>query len=160
MHCIHWWDGILIMILISHIMVCCACIIWAATWENRIFAYAKTKTQISFSGSAPLFSQLVQSLCFLSPKFQFSSNLVWLYSPISVGPGRKSRRPVFSRRGSYIIYTRNATVLTLSLHTSTALFLRTNAQQEVNIYWNTLETHRFTATVSSTWLIWYFLIYF
>ena len=34
---------------------------WAATWENRIFAYAKTKTQISFavkprSWSAPLFS--------------------------------------------------------------------------------------------------------
>ena len=80
--------------------------IWAATWENRIFAYAKTKTQISFAVTAKLISAfvfatwIVQSLCFLNPKFQVSSHLLWLYSPVSVGPGRKPRRPVFSRRGS------------------------------------------------------------
>ena len=35
-----------------------------------------------------------QRLCFrytdnLNPKFQASSHLVWLYSPVCVGPGRK-----------------------------------------------------------------------
>ena len=51
------------------------------------------------SWSAPLFSPLgVQSLCFLSPKFQASSHLLWLYSPVCVGPGRKPRRLVFWRR--------------------------------------------------------------
>ena len=33
-------------------------------------------------------------------KFQASSDLLWLYSPVCVGPGRKPRRPVFSQRGS------------------------------------------------------------
>ena len=29
-------------------------------------------------------------------KFQASSHLLWLYSPVCVGPGRKPRRPGFS----------------------------------------------------------------
>ena len=80
--------------------------IWAASWENRIFANAKTKTQISFAITVKLISafvfatQIVQSLYFLNPKFQASSYLLWLYSPVCVGPGRKLRRPVFSERGS------------------------------------------------------------
>ena len=47
--------------------------IWAATWENRSFAYAKTKTQISFGGDREADQRLcfatwiVQSLCFLNP---------------------------------------------------------------------------------------------
>ena len=79
---------------------------WAATWENRIFAYAKTKTQISFAVTAKLISAfvfatwIVQSLIFPNPKFQVSSYIQWLRSPVCVGPGRKPRRPVFSRRGS------------------------------------------------------------
>ena len=44
---------------------------------------------------------IVQSLYFLNPKFQASSHLLWLYSLVCVGPGQKSRRPVFSHRGSY-----------------------------------------------------------
>ena len=44
---------------------------------------------------------IVQSLYFLNPKFQASSHLLWLYSPVCVGPGRKPRRPVFSERGSF-----------------------------------------------------------
>ena len=82
--------------------------VWAATWENRIFAYAKTKTQISFAVTAKLISvfvfatRIVQSLYFLNPKFRASSHLQWLSSPVCVGPGRKPRRPVFSRRGLYI----------------------------------------------------------
>ena len=82
-------------------------------WSNEprhektgCFAYAKTKTQISFAVTAKLISafvfatRIVQSLYFLNPKFQTSSHLVWLYSPVCVGPGRKPRRPVFSERGS------------------------------------------------------------
>ena len=45
---------------------------------------------------------IVQSLYYLTPKFQASSYLLWLYSPVCVGPGRKPRRPVFSERGSYL----------------------------------------------------------
>ena len=49
------------------------------------------------------YTDTVQSLYFLNPKFQVSSHLQWLYSPVCVGPGRKPRRPVFSQRGSYTI---------------------------------------------------------
>ena len=71
------------------------------------FAYAKTKTQISFAVTAKLIgafvfaTRIVQSLYFLNTKFQASSHLLWLYSPVCVGPGQKPRRPVFSERGSY-----------------------------------------------------------
>ena len=34
---------------------------------------------------------------YLNPKFQASSHLVWMYSPVCVGPGRKPRRPIFSQ---------------------------------------------------------------
>ena len=33
-------------------------------------------------------------------EIQASSHLVWLYSLVCVGPGRKPQRPVFSERGS------------------------------------------------------------
>ena len=47
-------------------------------------------------------TRIVQFLfrIFLNPKFQASSMLLEVYRPICVGPGRKPRRPVFSRRGS------------------------------------------------------------
>ena len=83
---------------------------WASLWENGLFAYAKTKTQISFAVTAKLISafvfatRIVQSLYFLNPKFQTSSLLLWLHSLICVGPGRKPRRPVFSQRGSIHTY--------------------------------------------------------
>ena len=76
--------------------------------KNRIFAYAKTKTQISFAVTAKLISaftfatRIVQFLFYLNPKFQASSHLLWLYSPVCVGPGRKPRRPIFSELGSYV----------------------------------------------------------
>ena len=41
-----------------------------------------------------------QRLCFRYT----DSHLLWLYSPVCVGPGRKTRRPVFSQRGSYIYH--------------------------------------------------------
>ena len=46
--------------------------------------------------------RIVQFLYYLNPKFQASSHLLWLYSPVCVGPGRKPRRPLFSERGSFI----------------------------------------------------------
>ena len=46
----------------------------------------------------------MQSLYFLNTKFQASSHLLWLYSPVCVGPGRKLRRPVFSQQGSNCMY--------------------------------------------------------
>ena len=46
-------------------------------------------------------TRILQSLYFLNRKFQASSHLQWLYSPVCVGPGRQPRRPVFSQRGSY-----------------------------------------------------------
>ena len=55
------------------------------------FAYAKTKTQISFAVTAKLISafvfatRIVQSLYFLNTKFQDSSHLLWPYSPVCVG---------------------------------------------------------------------------
>ena len=90
----------------------CVCVAKPVAVELRchataLIAYAKTKTQISFAVTAKLIStfvfatKIVQSLYFLYTKFQASSHLVRLYSPICVGPGRKPRRPVFSQRGSY-----------------------------------------------------------
>ena len=59
--------------------------------RKPVFAYAKTKTQISFAVTAKLISvfvfatRIVQFLYFLNPKFQASSHLVWLYSLVCVG---------------------------------------------------------------------------
>ena len=59
--------------------------IWASLWENRLFAYAKTKTLISFAAkliSAFVFAtRIEQSLYFLNPKFQASSLLLWRVQP-------------------------------------------------------------------------------
>ena len=74
---------------------------WASLWENRLFAYAKTKMQISFAVTAKLISvfvfatQIVRSLYSLSPKFQASSHLPWLYSLVCVWPGLKPRTTGF-----------------------------------------------------------------
>ena len=45
-------------------------------------------------------TRIVPFLYFINLKFQASSHLLWLYSPVCVGPSRKPRRPVFSQRGS------------------------------------------------------------
>ena len=72
---------------------------WAASWENLLFFKCENKDEDRFC--AFVFAPgMLQSLYFLNPKFQASSHLLWLYSPLCVGPGRKPRRPVFSRRSS------------------------------------------------------------
>ena len=74
--------------------------------RKPVFAYAKTKTQISCVVTVQLISAfvfakwIVQSLFYLNPKFRASSHVLALYSPVCVRPGRKPRRPVFSQRGS------------------------------------------------------------
>ena len=56
--------------------------------KNRLFAYVKTKGQINLAVTAKLISafvlaiRIVQSLYFLNTKFQASSHLVWLHSPV------------------------------------------------------------------------------
>ena len=58
--------------------------------ENRLFAYAKTKTHISFAVTAKLISAFVyatrigQSLYFIYTKLQASTHLVCLYSLVCV----------------------------------------------------------------------------
>ena len=47
-------------------------------------------------------TRIVHFLFLLNPKFQASMLLLGLYMSVCVRPGRKPRRPVFSRRGSNI----------------------------------------------------------
>ena len=61
-------------------------------------------------------TRIVQSLFFLNPKFQASSHLLWLYSPICVRPGRKPRRPVFSQRGSFNYSVTEENINCIGLH--------------------------------------------
>ena len=65
--------------------------------KTGFFAYAKTKTQISVFVFA---IRIEQSLYYLNQKFHASSHLLWLYSPVCVGPGQNPRKPFFSQRGS------------------------------------------------------------
>ena len=86
---------------------CMKLIIWATTWENWIFHIRKQRHRPAFR----LTAKLISALCFrytastippfLNTKFQASSHLVWLYSLVCVGPGRKPQRPFFSEWGSF-----------------------------------------------------------
>ena len=44
--------------------------------------------------------RIIKSRFYLNPKFQASSHLLWVYSPVCVRPGRKPRSPVSSQQGS------------------------------------------------------------
>lgn len=63
----------------------------AASLETLFFLYyAETKAQISCETSAFVFAfQIVQTLYFLCLKFQGTSQLLWLYNLVCVGPGWK-----------------------------------------------------------------------
>ena len=65
--------------------------------ENKDAVTAKLISAFVFA------TQIVQSLNVLNPKFQASSYLLWLYSPVCIGPGRKPRRLVFSQRGPIVL---------------------------------------------------------
>ena len=79
-------------------------------WRKLSFNYHKMSLVVRiYAVTAQLIrafvfaTQIVQSLSFLNQKFQASSHLVWLYSPVCVGPGRKPQRLVFSEQGSNIV---------------------------------------------------------
>ena len=71
--------------------------------RKRFFLHMQKKDADQLRGDL----EADQRLCFryigriipLRLKSQVSSHLLWLYSPICVRPGRKTRRPVFSQRG-------------------------------------------------------------
>ena len=50
---------------------------------------------------------IVQSLFLFKPKFQVSSHILWLHSPVCVRPGQNPHSLVFSRRGSYFVFSAN-----------------------------------------------------
>ena len=64
--------------------------------EKTGFLHMRKKTQISCAVTAQLTSafvfaiRIIKSLYYPSLKFQASSHLLWLYSPVCVGPGRKT----------------------------------------------------------------------
>ena len=59
---------------------------WAASWENQQFAYAKTKTQISFAVTAKLISVFV----FARMEALYICSHVWIetfkYQPVLYAP--------------------------------------------------------------------------
>ena len=67
----------------------------------------KAADQLCGNRTADFATQIVQSLYFLNPNLQASSHFLWLPSPVCVGPGRKPRRPVFSRHGSNFVSCRH-----------------------------------------------------
>ena len=76
-------------------------IIMSRVVRKPAFCICENKDADQFAVTVKLISAFVfatrieQSLFFLNPKFQASSHLMWLYSPVCVGPGRKLRKPVF-----------------------------------------------------------------
>ena len=84
-----------ILIIILAIKTVCRFSKMSRDVRKTHFCICETKTQISFAVTAKLISAfvfatwIVQSLCFLNPKFQVSSHLLLLYSPVCVGPGRR-----------------------------------------------------------------------
>ena len=63
--------------------------------RKPFFCICENKDADQFAVTAKLISafvlatRIVQSLDFLNTKFQASSHLVWLYSPVCMGPGRR-----------------------------------------------------------------------
>ena len=62
--------------------------------KNRLFATARLISAFVFA------IRVEQFLLYMNSKCQAFSHLLWLYSSVCVGLGRKPRRPVFSQRGS------------------------------------------------------------
>ena len=113
-----------------------------------IFAYAKTKTQISFAMTAKLIStfvfsiRIVHFLFYLYLKFQASCHLLWLYSPVCVGPGRKPRRPGFSQQGSFnfsLFFCLHKTRYTDKIHDNISNMLNVEHLQAIKIFGRSVE---------------------
>ena len=72
--------------------------------QRRRSASAKLISAFVFATRIVQFLFYLNPKFHLNPKFQASSSFLSLYRPVCVGPGRKPRRPVFSRRGSYHVH--------------------------------------------------------
>ena len=70
--------------------------------EKTYFLHTRNKGQISaFVFTTYVFTTKIEkSLYFCNPKFQTSTHLLRLYSPICIIPGWKAQRQVFSRCGT------------------------------------------------------------
>ena len=62
------------------------------------FHKCENKGTDQLRGNYVFVTRIVQSLYL---KFQAYSHLLWLCSPVCLGPGRKPQKPVFAQRGSY-----------------------------------------------------------
>ena len=93
------------------ILIILKVIIIESPQKTQQHAQVKPKAQISCAVTAQLISvfvfatQIVQSLFYLHPKFQVSSQLLQMHRPVYVRPGRIPQKLVFLRHGSYYKYT-------------------------------------------------------
>ena len=62
------------------------------------FCKCENKSTDQLCGNYVFVTRIVQSLY---PKFQAYSHILWLRSPVCVGPSRKPKMLVFAQRGSY-----------------------------------------------------------
>ena len=102
-------------------------------------------------------TRILQSLFFLNPKFQTSSHLLWLHSPVCVGPCRKPRRPVFSQRGSYYLYFAFFTgtpIMALTDAVETLKYLYRMTQRNVDVALNLLTFYENALTAGKLYNIW------
>ena len=93
---------------VNRICVVMSCVELSRVVRKPAFCICENKDADQLRGTAKLISafvfatRIVQFLFYLKPKFPASSRLLWLYSPIYIGPGRKPRRQVFSQRDSIL----------------------------------------------------------
>ena len=66
--------------------------------RKQSFRNCENKGTDQLRGNYVFFTRIVQSLYL---KFQAYSHLLWLRSPVCVGPGRTPQKLVFAQRGSY-----------------------------------------------------------
>ena len=95
--------------------------------RNQLFAYVKTKLQISCAVTTQLINdfvfttQIKQSLFFLNPKFQASSYILWLHSPDLV----RNREDRLSHNEAHMFLSGNINQLKQEYEKDTSEFLNT-----------------------------------
>ena len=116
--------------------------------------------QISFTVTAKLISafafatRIVQSLFLLNPKFQTSSHLLWLYSPVCVGPYRKPRRPVFSQGCSNTVNTAQLIFAFLLTRTAGFLYIYLVTSCQLSLFHISLATVAHLSVTTNFWVSW------
>ena len=116
--------------------------------EKNGFLHMRKQTQISFAKLISAFvlaTRKVRSLFFINPNFQASSYLLWLYSPVCVGPGQKPQRLIFSRRGSYYLYNEISVSIfrnRMSLNANQAFYLIINNKSISSMSMTLAEVYR------------------